>query len=315
LPQWNPNASLENGVPWIHGLYGAVAEQFTHFGTLQFDGNEVDNPVGQYLDSSITQLVAGYTINSRLAVQINIPLIYRSFRRPEGFQIDTGTESGLGDISLLGKYVLFHTETGGGRELDFTDPKSPHWVVHEPDFTLSAVIIGGIKFPTGDSSRLKEEFHEVEIEGAPESGIHGHDLTLGSGSYDGIFGEQTSLRYKNFFFQQEVQFTWRTEGDHQYHFANDLTWSGGPGYYFLRRANSVIGLQAVVSGEHKDLDRFRGKPAEDTGVTSVFVGPRMLFSLGRISGELAAEFPVSIENTALQIVPDYRLSAAITVTF
>jgi len=74
-------------------------------------------------------------------------------------------------------------------------------------------------------------------------------------------------------------------------------------------------LQAVVSGEHKDLDRFRGKPAEDTGVTSVFVGPRMLFSLGRISGELAAEFPVSIENTALQIVPDYRLSAAITVTF
>jgi hypothetical protein len=28
---------------------------------------------------------------------------------------------------------------------------------------------------------LKEEFHEIEIEGAPESGIHEHDLTLGTG--------------------------------------------------------------------------------------------------------------------------------------
>jgi hypothetical protein len=61
-------------------------------------------------------------------------------------------------------------------------------------------LLTGIKFPTGDSSRLEEEFEEVEIPGAPESGIHGHDLTLGTGSYDGIFGEETSLRYKNFFF-------------------------------------------------------------------------------------------------------------------
>lgn len=315
LPQWEPTASLEHGVSWTSGLYGAVAEQFTHFGTLQFDGDEVDNPVNQYLDSSITQLVAGYTINSRLAVQVNIPLIYRSFRRPEGFRIDTGTESGLGDISLLGKFVLFQTSAGGKRELDFADPKSPHWVIHEPDFTLSAVLIGGIKFPTGATSRLKEEFDEVEVEGAPESGIHGHDLTLGSGSYDGIFGGQTSVRYKEFFLEQDIQFTLRGDGAHQYHFANDLSWSGGPGYYFLRKPTAVVGLQAVVSGEYKDVDRFRGKPAEDTGITSVFVGPRVLFSLGKISAEVAAEFPVLIENTALQAVPDYRLSAAIAIRF
>src|SRR3954471_2988689 len=64
-------------------IYFAVAEQFTHFGTLQLDGNEVENPTGQYLDSSITQIVAGYGFNSRFALQINVPLIYRSFERPE----------------------------------------------------------------------------------------------------------------------------------------------------------------------------------------------------------------------------------------
>jgi hypothetical protein len=303
------------GPPWLHGAYGGVSEQFTHFGTVQVDGHEVGNPTDQHLDSSITQLVGGYNFNSRFALQVNVPLIYRSFQRPEGFAIDRGTESGLGDVSLLGKFVLFHTTRGGGREVNFDDPKSPRMVEREPDFTVSGVFLGGVKFPTGDSSRIKEEFNETEIEGAPPSGIHGHDLTLGTGSYDGIFGGQFSLRYRDFFFQQNLQFTLRGDGLHDYHFANDLFWSGGPGYYFLRKPGAIVGLQAVISGEYKDVDRFRGEAAEDTGITSVFAGPRVLVSLGRISAELGAELPLTIDNTALQVVPDYRISGAISIRF
>ncbi|HEY8650644.1 MAG TPA: hypothetical protein VIL70_06985 [Chthoniobacterales bacterium] len=50
--------------------------------------------------------------------------------------------------------------------------------------------------------------------------------------------------------------------------------------------------------------------AEDTGITSVFLGPRLAASVGKLSGELAAELPISIDNTALQVVPDYRLRAS-----
>jgi hypothetical protein len=187
--------------------------------------------------------------------------------------------------------------------------------MHEPDFTASVVLLAGVKFPTGDSSQIKEEFNEVEVPGAPESGIHGHDLTLGTGSYDGIFGGQTSLRYKDFFFQGDLQFTLRGDGLHQYHFANDLSWGGGPGYYFMRRRDTLLGLQFVVSGEHKDVDRFRGQPAEDTGITSVFLGPRLIASVGRISAEIAVDLPVSIDNTALQVVPDYRIRGGIAIRF
>ena len=70
-----------------------------------------------------------------------------------------------------------------------------------------------------------------------------------------------------------------------------------------------------ASGEYKDVDRFRGKPTEDTGITSVFLGPRLIASLGRFSAEIAAEFPVSIDNTALQVVPDYRLRGAVSFHF
>jgi len=299
---------------WLAGWYGAIGEQFTRFATLQIDGREVANPTGQYENSSITQLVAGYQIDSRFALQISVPLIYREFKRPESFAIDRGTVSGLSDVSLLLRTVLFHYASPGRRTFHFED-KTPVAIDLEPDFTASAILLTGIKFPTGDSSRLEEEFHEIEIPGAPVSGIHGHDLTLGTGSYDGIFGEQFSLRYKNIFLESNVQFTLRGDGAHQYHFANDFVWNAGPGYYFIRRRDMIVGLQFVASGEYKDVDRFRGKKAEDTGITSVFLGPRIVVSRGRFSAEVAAELPVSIDNTALQVVPDYRLRGGISFHF
>jgi hypothetical protein len=300
---------------WLDHSYFAIAEQFTHFGTVQLEGRQVPNPSEQFLDSSITQLVAGYSFTSRFALQINVPLIYRSFERPEGFAVDRGTESGLGDVSLLAKLVVFHHESGGARRVVFDDPKNPRMEAIAPDFTISALLLGGAKFPTGDSSRIKEEFNETEVPGAPQSGIHGHDLTLGTASYDAILGGQTSLRYRSFFFEADGQFMLRGDGLHQYHFANDLSWSGGPGYYLIRKPSVVVGVQCVCSGEHKGVDRFQGKAAEDTGITSVFLGPRVTASIGKVSGEIAAEFPLSIDNTALQVVPDYRLRASIGARF
>ena len=84
------------------GPFAGVAEQFTHFGSVEEDGDKAPNPSGQYLDSSISQLFAGYNFNERIGVQLNLPLIYRSFKRPEAAGIDRGTISGLGDISLIG---------------------------------------------------------------------------------------------------------------------------------------------------------------------------------------------------------------------
>jgi hypothetical protein len=298
----------------LTGFYTAIAEQFTYFGSLQFDDREVANPTEQRLESSITQFVVGYGINDRLAVQFNAPLIYRDFRRPEGFSIDEGTVSGIGDVSLLAKAVLWHFASAARREFN-VEGKNPIAIEHEPDCTCSIVALAGLKFPTGDPSRLKEEFREVEIPGAPESAIHGHDLTLGTGSYDGIFGVQGSLRYQSFFGEANGQFTLRGDGAHDYHFANDLTWSAGPGYYLLRKRDTLVGLQCAASGESKDVDRFQGRAAEDTGVTSVFIGARIIASHDQISGELAAEFPVLMNTTALQVVPDYRLHASVAVSW
>src|SRR4051794_12150654 len=162
-----------------NGFFGGVAEQFSHFGTVQVDGHKVSNPTGQYLDSSISQVFAGYNFNDRFSLQLNVPLIYRSFKRPEGEAIDRGTESGLGDISLLGSFVPYHHDG--------------------VDTTFSWTLLGGVKFPTGSTDRIKEEFNENDDPNAPPSGIHGHDLTLGTGSYDGIVGTSIYGRWKRGF--------------------------------------------------------------------------------------------------------------------
>lgn len=278
------------------GPFVGVAEQFTRFGTLQEDGEQVPNPTGQYLNSSIAQIFGGYNFSDRFGLQLNLPVIYRSFKRPEGFTIDRGTELGIGDVSLLGKFQVY-------RRL-------------KVDSTLVANLIGGVKFPTGNTRRLSEELNEVEMPGAPESGIHGHDLTLGSGSFDGLVGANVYWRWRRAVFSGGIQYAIRSEGDFDYRFANDLTWSAGPGALLILQDNFSLTLQANLSGETKGRDTLQGAKVDDTGITTVYLGPQLSATWGeKLTAEIGVDIPLLRNNTALQVVPDYRIRAAFTWHF
>lgn len=278
------------------GLYFGASEQFTSFGSLRLEGNEVANPTDQRLSSSITQAVIGYGLTERFSIQANLPYIDRNFRRPEGFQIDKGHESGIGDASVLGKFRIFEKDSG--------------------DLAISWSALGGLKLPTGSSKRIREELNEVEIPGAPESGIHGHDLALGSGSIDGVIGTDFHFRYQRFILTASVQYSIRTEGDYEYQYANDLSWDIAPGVYLLLDHDFSLALQAVVSGEKKDTDTFQGQTAGDTGISSIYLGPRLLGTWkDKLSAEFGVDLPIRIQNTALQSVPDFRLHAGVTWRF
>jgi len=280
------------------GFNIGLFEQFTHFGTMQQDGHKVDNPAGQTLNSSITQFIVGYQVNEKFGVQLNTPYINRSFKRPTMTgDIDRGTESGLGDISLVGHYRALQHNT--------------------EDTIFVWDLLGGVKFPTGNSDRIKEELSEIDPNpGVPASGIHGHDLALGSGSYDGIVGTSLFASWQRFFVSGALQYNIRSRGDFAYRYANDLAWHVKPGGYLWLTDNNALGLQLALSGEVKGKDDMAGVTAEDTGMTSVFAGPEISYTWKeKLSAELGAEFPLVNNNTALQLVPDYRVKAAITWRF
>jgi len=72
----------------------------------------------------------------------------------------------------------------------------------------------------------------------------------------------------------------------------------------------------VLSGEHKGTDTFQGSSADDTGITSIYVGPRLTYTqTTRLSAALGADFPIRMDNTALQLTPDYRLRVNFTWNF
>jgi hypothetical protein len=281
------------------GVFVGVAEQFSHFATLREDGAEVPNGLDQYLDSSITQLILGYQFNNRVGVQLNAPVVHRAFRRSEEGVAVAGSESGLGDVALVAHVRVIE------------------WL--RDDAMVIASALGGVKFPTGDSGRLREETeeeHHDEEEDHVESGVHGHDLALGSGSVDGIVGGSVFARWKRLFASATVQYAIRSEGDFDYRFANDLMWSGGPGVYLWLAHAGTATLQLNVTGETKGKDTFQGAAADDTGITAVYLGPEVAVTWGdRLSGDVGVDLPVVQNNTALQIVPDYRVRAAVTCRF
>lgn len=281
------------------GLRIGVAEQLTSFTTLQRDGEVVPNPDHERLTSSITQLFLGYTFGPRLGVQLNLPIIAREFRRREGERVVDGDETGIGDLSLLAHLLVAST------------------VTERSVFRFS--LLGGLKLPSGSSHRLAEELAEPAGAGGEHeeaSGIHGHDLALGSGSVDGLFGGQLFWSWRRLFVTAAGQYALRTEGDFGYRYADDLTWVGGPGVFVLLRHDHTLGLQAVVSGETKGKDALGNVPADDTAVTALYAGPGFVFTWGSsLAADLAADLPVVQHNTALQIVPDFRLRGGITWRF
>lgn len=280
------------------GFHASIAEQFTHQGTLQFGSARTISPVAQSVDSSITQIVLGYNFSDRVGLQLNLPMIHRSFERPDDTgALQRGSVSGPGDVSLVANFLAYRLD--------------------KKKYTVRWGLMAGVKLPTGSTQRLQEEVDELTAPPPPvDSAVHGHDLTLGSGSVDGLFGTSLYARWERLYFAAGTQFAWRGSGRFGYRFANDLTWAGGPGAFVAIGDDYTVTLQANVSGETKGQDTFAGAKAVDTGLTAVYVGPQVGMTWKeKWSAEAGVDLPVSLRNTDLQIVSDYRLRLALSWRF
>jgi hypothetical protein len=295
------------------GLFAGVFEQWSDFGTLQQDGDEVDNEAGEDLRSSITQVYVGYQLSHRFGVQVTAPYIDRSFRRAAGHAVERGSESGLGDLVIMGTARLYES---------LSETSLVTWGV-----------AAGLKLPTGESDRLGDEVGEEEAPRdedrlAPPavalphgdlgtaSGIHSHDLALGSGSTDGLLGTSFAWRHRRWFGAAAAQYALRHRGDFGYRYADEVTWETQAGGFVLLRHEDSLSLALRVSGEKKGEDRAGGERADDTAIDAVYVGPQAAFSRSRsLYAEAAIELPVRQRNSGLQLVPDLRVRGGLTWRF
>lgn len=300
-----------------------ISEQFTEYGKVQKDGEKVNNEMHQRLVSSITQLNISYDVSNAFGLHFTLPYINRRFSRIiDGDSFEKGTEAGIGDIIILSRYNALQHE--------------------DSDFIATLQLVAGVKLPTGDTDLLKEESHTDEIMDHEEempiidedlddhmhdvheghdhesiaSAIHNHDLSLGSGSVDFPLGFNFLVEKGRIFTKGAVMYTIRTEGDHDYRYADDLMWDFGPGYLVHLDHDSSVAARVVLSGEHKANDKGKREIHGDTSLTSLFVGPEMIVRVSdTLSADLGIDFPVNIDNSGTQAVANYRLRAGVVYRF
>lgn len=302
------------------GAWFGMAQQFSSFGTLRDGTGKVSNPSSEWLESSITQLAIGYKPSPVWGVQLNVPIIARRYRRVgEEGGIEKDSVEGIGDASLVLHYDVLSDAYRRG--------------------VFVVRVHGGLKLATGNSDRLgREAAHHAEEGdhaeaanddearrsaftagneiGEPASGVHDHDLALGSGSLDGLLGVSFLWTRGRFQLAGDAQYALRTEGDFDYEYADDLTWSLSPGVYTALAYDYTVGFAARLSGERKGKDERDGDQVEDSGIVSVYAGPRLTVTQGsQLHFEVGGEVPLHQDTSALQLVPDYRLHLSASVRF
>lgn len=280
------------------GFTLSVAHQFTRLGTVWQGDRQVGNPVRQYLESDITQVAVSYSRGGPWLVQLTVPTIRRAYLRPNHALIERDTVRGLGDTTLSARYQVWRKITSAG--------------------TGELNLLGGVEFATGDDALLASaaSHHFHHHTGVPDSGIHAHDLALGSGSTDWLAGTDGRWERGRLFVRGQFQYQLRQTGAFQYRFANETSWEIGVGGYAVRTDERTFTVQGLFLAERKGLDTVAGAPQIDTGANLRYVGGRVTGTWGkRLEAAFSVEVPVRIRTTETMIVPDYRLRSALTWHF
>lgn len=246
---------------------------------------------------STSQLSASYNLTSELGVQLALPIIVREYDHFVNFRRQRGTDSGLGDMTSLMTYSPYSQNT--------------------PEERTFLLFFGGLKLPTGDTGSLKRVVDSAEVAGGdPSTSLQGRGLALGSGSVDVPFGFTVYHREDRLFALLIAQHTFRNEGEADYRFANDTSWSATPGYLFLLNDDNNLSLGMTVSGEHKGNDRLAGITLDRTSVNNIYVGPEVLFSWqNRLTAQAAIDLPVAVDVGGAAVEPDFRVRASLNWIF
>lgn len=296
------------------GVTATASVQYVASDSAQFEGTTFHRSDEDYLHRWTTHLVAGWNVGERFGVSLNVPQIFQSYQRRElenGVFPRTlsGDQSGLGDLALVARW----------RALQWSSM----------DWGTSLNLLAGLKLPSGSAEALEDQErqvlayeaivgpgHDHDALGQVVSGVHPRDLSLGSGSIDGIFGLAGNVRWKRAFMNAQAQYYLRSEGAGSYQYADDLILSGGPGVFLWVQTKSTLSLQLNASYETMGSDTLLGRTSTHTGMTSWYLGPIVAWTWkSQLSVQAGFDIPVQVANRGFQNVPDYRCNAGVTYRF
>jgi hypothetical protein len=248
-----------------------------------------DDPSGADRDRTAWALVSvlGYGATSDLALFGVVPYVDKSLDIMQGGARRTRSASGLGDISLFGRYTLFRRD----------------W----PGRTFRIAPFAGLELPTGDDDET-DSFGRLPPSVQP-----------GSGSWDPFGG--LVLTYQTLDFQIDAQASYkasteannfefgdvaRLDGSLQYRVWPRQLGSGVPGFlYGVLEANLI----------HQDKNQVGGTNDPNSGGQSLFILPGLQYVTKRWIVETGAQIPVVQDLNGSALEKDYIFRAGFRLNF
>lgn len=249
-----------------------------------------DDPTS--LDRETKTLVVPVTVvygfTERFAGIASIPWVYRRHKTLSGAERITRKTEGLGDVALLGKYLLYARDEIG--------------------VTSRLSVISGFELPTGRTG--DEDTH----------GKLPRTLQTGSGAIDGILGFAFTHQTLNEEWDANLTYQWNNKAN-DFEFGDVLNYTVAyqkrvlpwvlPEEGVYQQLNLVLELNGEWQQKHED----QNGTVADSGGHTIYVSPGLQLVSKRFVAETSIQLPVVQDLNGSQVETDYTVIASLRFTF
>lgn len=211
-----------------------------------------------------TEIWSGWNIGNRWQVMAFVP--YRSNKKISDDGVKT--TNGLGDISLLANYKLFHTRN-----------------INASNKTVEQQLWAGagIKMPTGA--------YHVDLTD-PDANIGDANAQAGTGSTDILLNAMYQLTIQKIGFNTSVNYKINTANADQYRFGNRFT-VNSLAFYRIRFAGMAVSPNAGLLYESSAGNNYQNEKVDETGgyLLNASLGAEINFN--KITVGINTQLPVS----------------------
>ncbi|MEK6814733.1 MAG: hypothetical protein AABY65_08365 [Nitrospirota bacterium] len=299
---------LSQGMSPLETVKGAgirVSERYSLLNSIYNGTNEVDNRSSKGVSAKeeywTTEVTGFYSVNPDLTLLAVLPYKKTSMdghfhvhgNGNYGWHADKGKQSGLGDISVLGRYTFFKT--------------------HTVETTTSLAGLAGIKFATGKTDGKTDD-------GADYLDSH---LQLGTGSTDYVIGVSVSHAAGRFSVSANVLDVIPTEGEYgdtKHQFGNTLNyditgkWRVHPAAFAPSSAQVFLSLG--LNGELRGKEKGNGAELANSGGHTIYLAPGVQVTAApHWVFELSYQHPVYHNLNGAQLGEDYKAVGSVTYLF
>lgn len=232
------------------------------------------------------QVIFVYGVSEKAALFLKVPYLDKELQYAES---DTRGDSGIGDITLLGKYRIY-TKDYPGKTSRFS-------------------ILTGVKLPTG------EDDEEDRFGTLPQG------LQLGSGSFDPIIGAAYTWQSLDFEVDIDITYKFNTEGANDFEFGDLFKYN----IAYQRRVwpfklpeeglYSQLNLVLELNGQYQQKNKSSGTKLADSGGNTIFLSPGLQYVMERFIIEGSVQLPVVQDLNGAQLKTDYIATVGIRMTF